>query len=191
MRHLKSGRQLGRNSSHRKAMFRNMVVSLLNHESITTTDAKAKELRRYVEKVITLGKRGTVHARRQARVIVNDREVLTKLFTTLAERYKDRPGGYTRIIKLGMRPGDNAPLSVVQLVQEEMKPKKKTGKPAKEKKAPGAAPATEEKAADTAEERAEAEESSSRKGEAESGESSPDEAEVGGAGEETGKEEGK
>ena len=135
MRHLKSGRQLGRNSSHRKAMFRNMVVSLLDHESITTTDAKAKELRRHAEKVITLGKRGTLASRRMARVMVNDKAVLQKLFSTIADRYKERPGGYTRIVKLGIRPGDSAPMSVIQLVQEELtvdsKPSKKTPKKAK------------------------------------------------------------
>lgn len=134
MRHLKSGRQLGRNSSHRKAMFRNMVVSLLDHESITTTDAKAKELRRHVEKAITLGKRGTLASRRMARVIINDRVVLQKLFSTIAERYKERAGGYTRIVKLGIRPGDSAPMSVIQLVQEELpaaKPSKKAPKKAK------------------------------------------------------------
>ena len=135
MRHLKSGRQLGRNSSHRKAMFRNMVVSLLDHESITTTDAKAKELRRHVEKAITLGKRGTLASRRMARVIINDRVILQKLFSTIAERYKERAGGYTRIVKLGVRPGDSAPMSVIQLVQEELpaaKPSKKAPKKAKE-----------------------------------------------------------
>ncbi len=126
MRHLKTGKQLGRNSSHRKAMFRNMVVSLLNNESITTTDAKAKELRRFAEKVITYGKNGTIHSRRMARVHVNDRTALQKLFAELADRYKERSGGYTRIVKLGMRPGDNAPLSVIQLVQENDSPKKKT-----------------------------------------------------------------
>lgn len=134
MRHLKSGRQLGRNSSHRKAMFRNMVVSLLDHESITTTDAKAKELRRHAEKAITLGKRGTLASRRMARVIINDRVVLQKLFSTIAERYKERAGGYTRIVKLGIRPGDSAPMSVIQLVQEELpaaKPSKKAPKQAK------------------------------------------------------------
>ena len=131
MRHLKSGKQLGRNSSHRKAMYRNMVVSLFDKERITTTDIKAKELRKHADKLITLGKRGTLSARRMARVMINDREVLQKLFTTLAERYKDRPGGYTRIIKLGMRAGDNAPLSSIQLVMEEMK---STEKPAKQKK---------------------------------------------------------
>lgn len=143
MRHLKSGRQLGRNASHRKAMFRNMVVSLLNQENITTTDAKAKELRRYAEKLITLGKRGTLHARRRARVMVNDKEALDKLFSTLAERYKERPGGYTRIVKIGYRAGDNAPLSVIQLVQEEMKKAKKS-KP-KTKAAPKKEKVVEEK----------------------------------------------
>jgi len=162
MRHLKAGRQLGRNSSHRKAMFRNMSVSLLNHESITTTDAKAKELRRHVEKIITLGKRGTLEARRRARIMINDKEALQKLFSTLAERFKERPGGYTRIVKLGMRPGDNAPLSLVQLVQEEVtltpkkaaKPKKAAEKaPVKEVAAEEtAAEAVEEPAAETAEE---------------------------------------
>ncbi|MBE9536133.1 MAG: 50S ribosomal protein L17 [Proteobacteria bacterium] len=126
MRHQKTGRQLGRNSSHRKAMFRNMVVSLLDHESIKTTDAKAKELRKYAERLITLAKKGDLSARRRARVMVNDKDVLNKLFDTLAARYKDRPGGYTRIVKLGLRPGDNAPLSVIQLVQEEMASSKKT-----------------------------------------------------------------
>jgi large subunit ribosomal protein L17 len=135
MRHLKSGRQLGRNSSHRKAMFRNMVVSLLDHESITTTDSKAKELRKFAERVITLGKKGSLNDRRRARLMVNDRDVLQKLFTTLAERYKERPGGYTRIVKLGLRPGDKAPLSVIQLVQEEVNVKEKTKKKAKTTKA--------------------------------------------------------
>ena len=136
MRHLKSGRQLGRNSSHRKAMFRNMVVSLLDHETITTTDSKAKELRKFAERVITLGKKGSLNDRRRARLMVNDRDVLQKLFTTLAERYKDRPGGYTRIVKLGLRPGDKAPLSVIQLVQEELKAKEKTKKKGKATTAP-------------------------------------------------------
>lgn len=149
MRHLKSGKQLGRNSSHRKAMYRNMVVSLLDKENITTTDVKAKELRRHAEKLITLGKRGTISARRMARVMINDREVLQKLFTTLADRFKDRPGGYTRIIKLGMRAGDNAPLSSIQLVTEEMKGSKKTTK----KAAP-----TKKKAAEVKETKTEAKE---------------------------------
>ncbi len=128
MRHLKTGKQLGRNSSHRKAMFKNMVVSLINNESITTTDAKAKELRRFAEKIITYGKNGSVHSRRMARVHVNDRLALRKLFTELADRYKERAGGYTRIVKVGIRPGDKAPLSVIQLLQKDEPPRKKAAK---------------------------------------------------------------
>jgi large subunit ribosomal protein L17 len=125
-------------------MFRNMVVSLLDHESITTTDAKAKELRRHAEKAITLGKRGTLASRRMARVIINDRVVLQKLFSTIADRYKDRPGGYTRIVKLGIRPGDSAPMSVIQLVQDEMPADSKPAKKAPKKaKAPSAKSAEE------------------------------------------------
>lgn len=119
MRHNKSGRRLGRNSSHRSAMMRNMVTSLLEHEKITTTDARAKELRKLAERMITLGKRGDLHARRQVMQIVRDRKVVGKLFEMVAPRYKDRPGGYTRIIKLGSRQGDNAPLSLIELVGEE------------------------------------------------------------------------
>ena len=135
MRHRKAGRKLSRNSSHRKAMFRNMATSLLLHERIQTTDAKAKELRKVVERLITLGKRVTpdeieaadgeakrelvakrLHAVRRARRWVEDREVLNKLFTDVAPRYTERNGGYTRIIKLGARPGDNAPVSIIELV---------------------------------------------------------------------------
>ena len=116
MRHRKSGTTLGRTSSHRKAMFRNMVTSLLEHEQIQTTDAKAKELRRWADKMITLGKRGDLHARRTALKTVRSKEVTAKLFDELADRYRDRPGGYTRIIKLGNRAGDAAPLSIIELV---------------------------------------------------------------------------
>ncbi|MDY0270719.1 MAG: 50S ribosomal protein L17 [Trichloromonas sp.] len=118
MRHNKSGRRLGRNSSHRSAMMRNLVTSLLDHEKITTTDCRAKELRKVAEKMITLGKRGDVHARRQALQVVRDRKVVAKLFERLAPRYQDRPGGYTRIIKLGNRLGDNASQSIIELVEE-------------------------------------------------------------------------
>jgi large subunit ribosomal protein L17 len=126
MRHNKSGRTLGRNSSHRSAMLRNMVTSLLSHEKITTTDARAKELRKLADKMITLGKRGDVHARRQALQIIRERKVVAKLFDMIGPRYKDRPGGYTRIIKLDFRAGDNAPLSQIELVEEEFtaKPRK-------------------------------------------------------------------
>ena len=115
MRHLNSGRKLNRTSAHRKAMFRNMVTSLLAHESVHTTDAKAKELRRFAERMVTLGKRGTLHARRQALAFVRDRAVVKKLFEEIAPRFRDRPGGYTRITKLGMRLGDAARLSLVEL----------------------------------------------------------------------------
>ncbi len=116
MRHRKSGTVLGRDTAHRKAMFRNMVTSLLEHERIETTDAKAKELRRWAEKMITLGKKGDLHARRRALRVVRSKEVTAKLFDELAERYRDRPGGYTRIIKLGNRAGDAAPVSLIELV---------------------------------------------------------------------------
>jgi large subunit ribosomal protein L17 len=119
MRHRKSGTVLGRDSAHRKAMFRNMVTSLLEHERIETTDAKAKELRRWTEKMITLGKKGDLHARRRALRVVRTKEVAAKLFGELAERYSDRPGGYTRIIKLGNRAGDAAPVSLIELVDRE------------------------------------------------------------------------
>ncbi len=118
MRHNKSGRRLGRKTSHRIAMFRNMVTSLLNHERIITTDAKAKEIRSVAEKMITLGKRGDLHAQRQAAAYIREKSVVTKLFSTIAPRYKERAGGYTRIIKLGQRLGDAASMSVIELVEE-------------------------------------------------------------------------
>lgn len=123
MRHNKAGRRLGRTTSHRVAMFRNMVTSFLSHEKITTTDAKAKELRSIAEKMITLGKKGDLHAMRQAASYIRDKKVVTKLFTAIAPRYAERAGGYTRIIKLGIRPGDNAPLSVIELVEEQVEKK--------------------------------------------------------------------
>ena len=116
MRHLKSGRQLSRNSSHRWALMRNLITALLREEKIQTTDPKAKELRRWVERVITLGKRGDLHARRQAASILFDKTVLQKLFDTIGPRFKDRPGGYTRIIKLGVRHGDAAQMALIELV---------------------------------------------------------------------------
>jgi large subunit ribosomal protein L17 len=123
MRHNKSGRRLGRKTSHREAMFRNMVTSLLNHEKITTTDAKAKEIRSVAEKMITLGKRGDLHSMRLAASFIREKSVVTKLFATIAPRYMDRPGGYTRIIKLGIRQGDTAPISMIELVEEQLVPK--------------------------------------------------------------------
>ena len=120
MRHRKSGTHLGRTSAHRKAMFRNMVTSLLDQERIETTDAKAKQIRRLADRMITLGKRGDLHARRQALAVVRSREVTAKLFDELAERYRDRPGGYTRVLKVGPRAGDAAPMSIVELVDSEV-----------------------------------------------------------------------
>ena len=119
MRHLKSGRQLSRNSAHRWALMRNLITALLREEKIRTTDPKAKELRRWVERVITLGKRGDLHARRQAAGIVQDKAVVRKLFDTIGPRFKDRPGGYTRIVKIGIRHGDAAQMSIIELVGAE------------------------------------------------------------------------
>jgi large subunit ribosomal protein L17 len=133
MRHRKAGRKLGRTSSHRKAMMRNLVTSLLKHEKIITTDAKAKELRSVAEKMITLGKRGSLHARRQALSYIRDRKVTEKVFDELSPRYRDRAGGYTRIIKTGNRVGDNAPLSMIELIPEVTKKESKKSKPAKAK----------------------------------------------------------
>ena len=119
MRHQKAGRKLNKNGPHRKALFRNMVTSLLDHEQIQTTDAKAKELRGLADRMITLGKRGDLHARRQALSVIRDKKVAAKLFGELAERYRDRPGGYTRVIKLGHRAGDAAPQAMIELVDRE------------------------------------------------------------------------
>jgi len=116
MRHRNVGRQLSRNSSHRKAMLRNMAVSLLNHELIRTTVPKAKELRRVVEPLITMAKNDTVAKRRLVFARTRDKTVVAKLFKDLGPRYKERPGGYTRILKCGNRPGDNAPMAIVELV---------------------------------------------------------------------------
>ncbi len=118
MRHRKSGRRLGRNSSHRKAMFRNMAASMLKHETIRTTLPKAKELRRVVEPLITLAKQDSVANRRLAFDRLRDKEVVGKLFTDLGPRFKDRPGGYLRILKMGPRPGDAAPMAIVMLTEQ-------------------------------------------------------------------------
>jgi large subunit ribosomal protein L17 len=116
MNHRKTGRKLSRTSAHRKALLRNMVTSLFEHEQIRTTDAKAKELRGVADKMITLGKRGTLHARRQALQTIRSKEVTSKVFDELADRYRERPGGYTRVIKVGQRAGDAAPMSIIELV---------------------------------------------------------------------------
>ena len=118
MRHRQSGRQLNRNSSHRKAMFRNMAASILKHETIRTTLPKAKELRRVVEPLITLAKEDSVANRRLAFDRLRDKEVVGKLFSDLGPRFKDRPGGYLRILKTGPRPGDAAPMAIVMLTEQ-------------------------------------------------------------------------
>lgn len=116
MRHRKTGRRLGRNSAHRDAMLRNMVTSLLDHERIVTTVPKAKEARRLAEQMITLGKRGGLHARRQALSFIRSQSTVTKLFDDLSVQYADRNGGYTRIIQTGVRSGDAAPMAILELV---------------------------------------------------------------------------
>jgi len=133
MHHGKAGRKLGRTSSHREAMFRNMVTSIIKHESIRTTDTIAKELRKLADNMVTLGKRGDLHARRQALAIVRDRQAVDKLFGELAGRFRDRAGGYTRIVKVGYRFGDNARVSIIEYLPDEQKkekarPKKKDKK---------------------------------------------------------------
>ncbi len=143
MRHLKSGRQLNRNSSHRKAMFRNMAASLIKHETIRTTIPKAKELRRVVEPLITLAKEDGVSRRRIAFDRLRDKETVGKLFSDIGPRFKDRPGGYLRILRTGIKTGDAAPMAVVQLVEQapeaapeaaKEKPKKKEKKAKKKEK---------------------------------------------------------
>jgi large subunit ribosomal protein L17 len=120
MRHRIAGRKLGRTSSHLKATLNNMAVALIRHEQISTTLPKAKELRPFVEKLITLGKRGGLHARRQALSVLRDDEVTTKLFGPIAERYKTRKGGYTRVLKAGFRFGDTAAMAVIELVDRDV-----------------------------------------------------------------------
>jgi large subunit ribosomal protein L17 len=130
MRHLKAGRNLGRAPSHRLAMVRNMVTSLFKHEQLETTDARAKELRQVAEKMVTLAKRGDLHARRQAMATIREKAVVHKLFDELKDRFMDRQGGYVRIVKKENRKGDGALISIIQLLlQEEGKKKgKKKGK---------------------------------------------------------------
>jgi len=117
MRHQVAGRKLGRSSAHRKALFRNLVTDLLNYEKITSTEAKAKEIRSLAEKMITLGKEGGLNSRRQALSFILDKRIADKVFNELAPRYAERPGGYTRLIKLGPRLGDGAPMVQIELVE--------------------------------------------------------------------------
>ncbi len=123
MRHRMGGRKLNRTSSHRKAMFANMAVALVKHEQITTTLPKAKEMRRIADRMITLGKRGSLHSKRRALSVLQDRALVAKLFGPLAERYKDRSGGYTRVIKAGFRYGDSAPMAIIELVDRDAEAK--------------------------------------------------------------------
>lgn len=123
MRHGMKQRKLNRTSSHRKSLFSNMAASLIEHEQIKTTLPKAKELRSIADKLITLGKRGDLHARRQAISAIGDKVLVQKLFSTLAERYKERNGGYTRVLKAGFRTGDSAPMAIIELVDRDIQAK--------------------------------------------------------------------
>jgi large subunit ribosomal protein L17 len=145
MRHQKAGTKFNRTGSHRDAMFRNMVTSLFAYGKIRTTDAKAKELRRWADKIITLAKRGDLHARRQALSVVRSKEVVHKLFEEVSSRFGKRAGGYTRVIKIGRRTGDGAPISLVEFVGPEEKKEKK-----KKKKTKAAKKATPKPKKDTA-----------------------------------------
>jgi large subunit ribosomal protein L17 len=139
MRHGVSGRKLNRTTSHRLAMFRNMVTSLLNHERIYTTVPKAKEMRRWAEWMITLGKHGGLHCRRQALSVIREKNVVYKVFEELAKRYENRAGGYTRIVKVGFRRGDASPMCMLELITEGGEKARKKGK--KPRKKTEAAPA--------------------------------------------------
>jgi large subunit ribosomal protein L17 len=132
MRHGMNGRKLGRKSGHRKSMFINLSHALIKHEQISTTLPKAKDLRPKVEKLITLAKRGDLHARRQALAVLKDVELVNKLFTTIADRYKARKGGYTRVLKAGFRYGDAAPMAIVELVDRDVSAKGKDSGPVQE-----------------------------------------------------------
>ncbi|MFC1833161.1 50S ribosomal protein L17 [Thermodesulfobacteriota bacterium] len=141
MRHRKARNKLGIRTSHREAMLRNMVTSLMQYESIRTTDTKAKAIRRLGDKMITLGKRGDLHARRQVLAVVRTKDVTRRLFDEIAPRFADRNGGYVRVIKEGFRPGDNAAMSIVELVEKAPEDTKK--------KAPGKAKGLKDRIVDT------------------------------------------
>ncbi|TLP48798.1 MULTISPECIES: 50S ribosomal protein L17 [Cohaesibacter] len=132
MRHGKSGRKLNRTASHRKAMFANMAAALIKHEQIVTTLPKAKELKPIADKLITLAKRGDLHARRQAISQIRDKDMVKKLFDVLGERYTERQGGYTRVLKAGFRYGDNAPMAVIELVDRDPEARGKDSGPTQE-----------------------------------------------------------
>jgi large subunit ribosomal protein L17 len=135
MRHQWKGRKLNRTSTHRKAMFANMAAALLKHEQIKTTLPKAKDLRPVVDRLITLGKRGSLHARRQAYSMLRDDAVTKKLFAELAERYRERPGGYTRVLRAGFRYGDSAAMAIIELVDRDPEAKGKDSGPTAEERA--------------------------------------------------------
>ncbi len=144
MRHLNRGRKLNRSSSHRKALLRNLMLSLIHHERIRTTDAKAKELRRYADKMVTLGKQGDLSARRAVFGMIESRDAVKKLFDVIAPRFKQRAGGYTRVIKFRVRIGDAAPVSIIEFTgspesTKAKKPRKKTAAPAREARKEAAA----------------------------------------------------
>ena len=147
MRHLKQGVKLGRTTSHRKALFRNIVTSLLRYEKIETTLAKAKELRRVADRMVTLGKKGTLSARRRAAEYVKDKDIIRKLFDAIAKRYAERKGGYTRIYKIGVRRGDAAKMAVIELVDRDVsaEPKRRLKHVEKEEKSVGIKEKTSEK----------------------------------------------
>lgn len=129
MRHRMSGRKLGRNSSARRALFASLAMALIKHEQIKTTLPKAKDLRPFVEKLVTLGKSGTLHDRRQAFAVLRDKAMVSKLFETLGKRYATRPGGYTRIMKAGFRYGDSAPMAIIEFVERDVSAKGKDSGP--------------------------------------------------------------
>jgi large subunit ribosomal protein L17 len=133
MRHLKAGRKLGRSPSHRASLYRNLVAELMTHDRIRTTDEKAKEVRRFADRMVTLGKEGSLAARRRALAFIRDREAVKRLFDDVAKRFADRHGGYTRIVKLGVRHGDTASVSMIELTgtSEEVEPAKKRRQRAK------------------------------------------------------------
>jgi large subunit ribosomal protein L17 len=169
MRHRVHARKLGRSSAHRLAMYRNLVTSLLQHERVETTDAKAKEVRRLADRMITLGKRGDLHARRRALRVIREREVAAKVFGELAERYRNRPGGYTRVLKTRIRVGDAAPLSIVELVEalpdpsQAAKAKKTSKKKASKQPAAKKAPAKKAPAKKAAKKKAAAKKTTKKK----------------------------
>ncbi len=139
MRHGMNGRKLGRKSAHRKSMFINLAAALIKHEQISTTLPKAKDLRPIVEKLVTLAKRGDLHARRQVLAMVKDNDIVNKLFSAIAERYKTRQGGYLRVLKAGFRYGDNAPMAIIEFVDRDESAKGKDSGPVEEAETAAAA----------------------------------------------------